>query len=47
MPDFADRTEATVDAAPKMLFDIVSDLSTHVELAGERRTQDSHTETSR
>ena len=34
MPDFAYRTEATVDAAPKMLFDIVSDLSTHVELAG-------------
>jgi hypothetical protein len=34
MPDFAYRTEATIDAAPKMLFDIVSDLSLHVELAG-------------
>ena len=34
MPDFAYRTEATIDAAPKVLFDIVSDLSLHVELAG-------------
>ena len=34
MPDFAYRTEATIDAAPKVLFDIVSDLSLHAELAG-------------
>ena len=34
MPDFAYRTEATIDAAPKVLFDIVSNLSLHVELAG-------------
>ena len=34
MPDFAYRTEATIDAAPKALFDIVSNLSLHVELAG-------------
>jgi hypothetical protein len=34
MPDFSYRTEATIDATPKMLFDIVSDLSLHVELAG-------------
>jgi len=34
MPDFAYQTEATVDAAPKVLFDIVRDLSLHVELAG-------------
>lgn len=34
IPDFAYRTEATIDAAPKMLFDIVSNLSLHVELAG-------------
>jgi Polyketide cyclase / dehydrase and lipid transport len=34
MPDFAYRTEATIDAAPKVLFDIVSDLSLHTELAG-------------
>ena len=34
MPDFAYRTEATIDAPPEMLFNIVSDLSLHVELAG-------------
>jgi hypothetical protein len=34
MPDFAYRTEATIDASPKALFDIVSDLSRHTELAG-------------
>jgi len=34
MPDFACRTEATIDAAPKVLFDIVSNLPLHVELAG-------------
>jgi hypothetical protein len=34
MADFAYQTKATIDAAPKVLFDIVSDLSLHVELAG-------------
>jgi hypothetical protein len=34
MPDFEYQTEATIDAAPRVLFDIVSDLSLHVELAG-------------
>src|SRR5947208_4313587 len=34
MADFAYRTEATVEAAPQVLFDIVSDLTLHVELAG-------------
>jgi hypothetical protein len=34
MPDFGYHTEATIDAAPSVLFDIVSDLSLHVELAG-------------
>jgi len=34
MPDFAYHTEATVDAAPSVLFDIASDLSRHVVLAG-------------
>jgi hypothetical protein len=34
MPDFGYHTEATIDAAPGVLFDIVSDLSRHVELAG-------------
>ena len=34
MADFAYSTETRVDAAPKAVFDIVSDLSLHVELAG-------------
>jgi hypothetical protein len=34
MPDFAYSTEATIDADPKVVFDIVSDPSLHVELAG-------------
>ena len=34
MLDFAYRTEATISAAPQVLFDIVSDLRQHVELAG-------------
>jgi hypothetical protein len=34
MPDFAYSTEAMIDADPKVLFDIVSDPSSHVELAG-------------
>ncbi len=36
MPDFAHSTEVTIDADPKVLFDIVSDPSLHVELAGSR-----------
>ena len=34
MLNFAYRTEATIDAVPEVLFDIVSDLSLHAELAG-------------
>ncbi len=34
MPDFSYHTEATIDAAPNVLFDIVSDPSLHIELAG-------------
>ena len=34
MADFAYSTETTINAAPKTVFDIVSDLSLHVELAG-------------
>ena len=36
MSDFAHSTEITIDADPKVLFDIVSDPSLHVELAGSR-----------
>ena len=34
MPDFTHSTEAAIDTDPKVLFDIVSDPSLHVELAG-------------
>jgi uncharacterized protein YndB with AHSA1/START domain len=34
MADFAYSTETTINAAPKTVFDIVSDLSLHLELAG-------------
>lgn len=34
MADFAYSTETTISAAPKAVFDIVSDLSLHAELAG-------------
>jgi len=34
MADFAYSTETTINAAPKTVFDIVSDLSLHAELAG-------------
>jgi len=34
MPDFAYSTEAVINAAPQAIFDIVSDPSRHVELAG-------------
>jgi uncharacterized protein YndB with AHSA1/START domain len=34
MADFAYSTETTIDAAPKAVFDIVSDLPLHAELAG-------------
>ena len=34
MADFSHSTEATIAADPKVLFDIVSDSSLHVELAG-------------
>src|SRR5437764_1085563 len=34
MADFAHSTETTINAEPKTVFDIVSDMSLHVELAG-------------
>jgi hypothetical protein len=34
MPDFAYHAESTINTAPKVLFDIVTDLSLHVQLAG-------------
>jgi hypothetical protein len=34
MADFAYSTETTINAAQKTVFDIVSDLSLHIELAG-------------
>src|SRR4051812_1390204 len=34
MPDFAHSTETTIDAPAKTVFDIVSDVSLHAELAG-------------
>ena len=34
MADFAYTTETTINASPKTVFDIVSDFSLHVELAG-------------
>jgi hypothetical protein len=34
MPDFAYSTETTINAAAKRVFDIVSDLPIHAELAG-------------
>ena len=34
MADFAYSTETTINAEPKAVFDIVSDLSLHAELAG-------------
>src|SRR6266550_272602 len=34
MADFAYSTETTINAAPKTVFDIVSDLPLHAELAG-------------
>jgi len=34
MADFAYSAETTINAAPKTVFDIVSDLPLHAELAG-------------
>ena len=34
MIDFSDKTEASIIASPQKIFDIVSDLSRHPELAG-------------
>ena len=36
MIDFSYSTESTINASPQALFDIVSDLSRHAELAGSR-----------